>query len=215
MIIETIYQKLAGTLTQEKMVKLFKKILAIFAKGTSSQVKSSLGIFQNLKGKNLTGARMIEMALIDEGPDGSPIFEHPAIPFTQASYIILEFGDSLAVEVANFESYDTGWGLSAKELQHSSIRRDIYREKNSIFRERDDISISTGKILKTSARLDSNLDISEVGISTESGSFVMKSGEVYEADGRTIHVKENDESVLLFLEPSKLESFEFGKKILF
>ena len=166
----------------------------------------NLALLAGMAGQTLTGARMIEMALFEQGPDGVPRWTHPELPFRQAHLLDLVFGDSTVIRLRTHQN-DDSWGLwPRQEPVALSGLPDPFKGHGAaaIFRFVASVPLPFGRVTSVRHKLDDKQDITEVHITTDTGAFALKAGEVIEDHGGRYRVCQQDESVLIFHDPSHI-----------
>ncbi|HVK81024.1 MAG TPA: hypothetical protein VM915_10480, partial [Verrucomicrobiae bacterium] len=58
----------------------------------------------SLRGARIAHATIVEMALVERGPDGLPIFRHAAAPFIQATRIEFALADGRFALFSNYQN---------------------------------------------------------------------------------------------------------------
>ncbi|HVV33220.1 MAG TPA: hypothetical protein VHC73_08345 [Vitreimonas sp.] len=167
-----------------------------------SWVSDACESIASLRGKRITRATVVKMALIDQGPGGLPVFRHPAAPFVQAIKIELALDDGRFALFSNYQN-DGDFPISMGILAESSIEAhwaDATREgEPSIYRLASPPNFPLGLVTSAETRLNANGDIAEVAMAVEGREVVLRAGEVIEHAGNTFAFCDMAGSILLFL----------------
>jgi hypothetical protein len=158
---------------------------------------AQLAAFASLQGSRVARWRGIEQALIDEGPDGSPRFEHPSAPFIQLFRLELDgpdLGSGMSIGIYQF---DDVWGLGVKE---NRVEYDDDDEWNGIYRIWSP-TLPLGVIDRIDIRLEEGV-ISELLLRIDGSDLLLVAGEAYETSADSFDLHRLDESVLVFTDPS-------------
>lgn len=169
---------------------------------------------ESLVGCEVAQALIVEMAMIEEGPDGLPIFRIPALPFVQCHLIELVLDDGRVARLSNYQnemtfgicvefnesfSIDNSWSLPLPGMEGAP----------SIYRAPDDIRFPLGEITMVNVGLDENMDATQIEMTISGSRILLKAGEIIEDCGG-FTIAEQDESVLLFLRADDVSSVRFS-----
>jgi hypothetical protein len=172
-------------------------------------VEEQIDRVRRLSGRTINRIVAVEMALREEGPDGFPQFEDPAIPFLQLYSLYLELEELETVKFITYQNDDT-WGLLATtdiEPGEQQYWRD--QPADSIYRYRELHDFPRGRIDDVSVALDEKEDIAEVLLCVGGKDVLLVAGEVYETWGDALEVVKGDESILMFKNPSDIDRVQF------
>jgi len=165
-----------------------------------------------LNGKVIESAAIVEMAMIESGPNNQPVFRLPDLPFIQAHLIELSLSKGELVSFLTHQNDDT-WGIALEYIEKSFaeevVRRLHTKEEASIFKIADDIEFPTGAIQNTEVKNDKKGDVTEIELTIGNHKILMKAGEVHETGGNNYRVTNSDESILLFLDSDDAKKVVF------
>ncbi len=134
----------------------------------------------SLRGRRIEQAIVVEMALVQEGPDELPIFRHSAAPFIQAVKIELALDDGRFALFSNYQNEE--FPIAMDYAESSSMEphwaEPTYNGEPSIYRFAPTPNFPLGLITAAEARLNNDGDISEVAITVENnkGSALCRRG---------------------------------------
>jgi hypothetical protein len=161
-----------------------------------------------LQGRTIEQVIIWEMALLDAGHDGKPVFDHPACPFLQAWVLYLRLPPDDAVKILTYQN-DDWFGLYAAPVSTEAELVPDESDADSIFRKRELLTFPQGEITAVSIHQNEAEDISEVTLVIGQHTVLLKAGEVDERWDGSIYVRRDDESVLIFLDPRDVERITF------
>jgi hypothetical protein len=148
-----------------------------------------------LLGTRITGWTAVEMAIVDVGPDGSPLFEVVGIDCLQLWRLELETADGLKAITA-YQNNDL-WGLQIDSAAQRSVH-----EVDGIFRRRRLSELPTGDVeAVTVRRAVPTLDVAEVELEVNGATVTLVAGEIEEHVSAQLSFRWLDESVLVFTDP--------------
>ena len=166
-------------------------------------VKSQRQLIKDLVGVHIEKIYWVEMALADQGKTDTPLFRHAELPFVQAFFIRLQVADGRIGQFGVYQN-DSNFGLCFGFVDMAMDNNDWPAPDAdgtpSIYRKVTDIEFPTGTIKSASSRLDDEGDITEIDLSIEDRLVLLKAGEVYEGNDRTLFVRDCDESILVFFD---------------
>ena len=163
--------------------------------------------FQALAGHTVLRYRATEMALVESGPSGAPVFGRHSQPFLQLNYLQLWLAGHPPVVVGTYQNDDT-WGLS---LEERLVLEGDAATRTSVFREANLSQLPLGVITAVGARRDSAGDLATITLGFATEEIVLAAGEVYENAHGPPTVAFGDESILVF---HSSESFHAVRKSL-
>jgi len=136
--------------------------------------------------------------------NGNHAFYHPECPFIQAQQVHLFLKEK---GVSKILATDDGCiyvsSTNAADLTRSN-------DKNSIFRLYESTEFPLGKIESLSIKQNKALNINEVYIIINSKPVLLKSGEAYQNNDGSVSIKDDDESILVFFNPTDAGSINFN-----
>ena len=170
----------------------------------------------SLKGSTIVRASVVEMALVEQGTHGLPIFRNAAAPFIQAIEVELALADGRFAVFSNWQN-DDGFPICMEILSSSVIKPhwdDVTRyEEPSIFRLASDLNMPVGLVTGIETELDQNGAIVAVVLAFEGNEVVLRAGEVNELTNNVITLDDMGGSILIFLSPNDRSRTEFNKPI--
>lgn len=160
--------------------------------------------FAGLVGEVVVGYRGVEMAFIENGPGGLPVFGGEDAPFLQLDRLDVELASARTLRVRAYQNDDRFglwlWEPSPSEggtLQGPAPLVDA--DWDGIFRVARLDDLPTGPITKATAELDEEGEISVVTLSFGDVELALVAGEVFEQWAPDPpRVVFGDESVLVF-----------------
>lgn len=181
---------------------------------TNQWIDNCIHNLMELKGRSIEKVFIVEMAFIEEGQDGKPVFEHPKCPFLQAYRLYLCFPSDEFVLI--YVHQTDNWSLNSEPADN---HHDSFVEKleslyvHSIFRKREIIDFPKGQIISVTITQTEGADISEIKLVVGNQAVLLKSGEVYENNDGSLSVTATDESILVFLDPNDVNKVDFNKPL--
>lgn len=156
-----------------------------------------------LLGTRITGWTAVEMAIVEVGPDGSPLFEVAGIECLQLWRLELETADGLKA-INTYQNNDL-WGLQVESAAQRSVH-----EVDGIFRRRRLSELPTGDVeAVTVRRAVPTLDVAEIELEVSGATVTLVAGEIEEHVGARLSFRWLDESVLVFTNPDKPASISW------
>ena len=173
-----------------------------------SWLQENIRQIYSLQGQQLETASIIEMAILESGANGLPQYTHPKCPFIQAQVIEWILSDGV---VGRFYTYQTDyrWGIQLNFFPASTSRLTCDRDPQSIFRMTD-VELPTGRINQIDLKLDSQNNVSRIYFTIGDAELLFVAGEVYEEENG-ISILLEDESILIFPDPSQIANVCFGR----
>jgi hypothetical protein len=167
--------------------------------------------FMSLRGKRVLSWSGIETALFEEGPDGAPQFEVEGVPFMQLGVLYLALEDSVVMCIGTAENGYGGCGLSASVGGRRSVLPVGSDSPSSgIDREADLRSMPKCRVSEVDLRFSDAGDISEVlFIFEDDRRILLIAGEAYPRWDGGLDFHRDDESVLLFTNPSDAATLQW------
>ena len=154
--------------------------------------------FGALVGRTVVGYSATEMAFVEEGPDGVPVFGGADAPFRQLDWLRLHLSGGDSVVVQTYQA-DYSFGLCKAEREAATGPR--FRaefESGSIFRAADLTSLPSGEVERVEVELDGEGEVSVVSLAVAGSVLELVAGEVHERRSGPPAVHFGDESVLVF-----------------
>jgi hypothetical protein len=156
--------------------------------------------FRNLAGRVVIGWDAVEMAIRENGPDGSPVFEHPDVECFQLLALDLHFDGHSALAVHTYQD-DVEWGLQLDQATASEPGA-----LSGIFRRRRLPDLPRGRVDGVRVNVSEDDNIAEVWLTITDRTVIFVAGEVHEQNDGSVRLVRNDESVLLFRSEEDLAS---------
>lgn len=157
--------------------------------------------FEALRGQAVIGWQGVEMALVEEGPDGRPQFEVAGVPVTQLSVLWVLLADHRVVTIQTYQD-EYEFGLGTELVGSPSLTGD-----HGIWRDAQLGDLPTAFVSGVQIRLSARGNVSEVELAFDGGrEILLVAGEAYETGVDQLYFVCNDESVLLFREPSDVSA---------
>ena len=152
---------------------------------------------ERLLGRTVTSWVGIEMAILETGTDGAPVFEDDRVPCLQLMRLTatLDTDETFAFVTAQNETEFGLWRVPDSQAFATD-------DPQSIYRQRVLVDLPTGDITKTSIRSSEAGDIAEVELHFGDSALLLIAGEVWEERGDALSFHRFDESVLAFTDPS-------------
>lgn len=170
----------------------------------------------SLRGARIAQVTIVEMALVERGPDGLPIFRHAAAPFIQAIRIELALADGRFALFSNDQN-DSDFPISMEFSSTTSIEAhwaDATREgEPSIYRIAPHTNFPIGFVAAVEPRLNANGDISEIAMTLEGNQIILRAGEVIEHADSTFAFCDMAGSILVFPSAQDLSRVELNKTL--
>jgi len=186
------------------LVRLLKQLQGYLARfrGADNWVDKCIREFEALRGQAVVGWQGVEMALFEEGPDGRPQFEVAGVPVTQLSVLWLLLADHRVVAIQTYQVNDE-FALGAEIVGSPSLMGD-----HGIWRDAQLGDLPTAIVSGVQIRLSDRGYVSEVELSFDGGrAILLVAGEANETGvDKQLYFVPNDESVLLFREPSDVSA---------
>lgn len=169
-------------------------------------ISAQVDAFERFRGLTISRAQAVEVAFFEEGADGLPVFEHPALPFLQLMYLDLETTSGTCLRVSVYQS-DSNFGLCVRPVDEPAT------EFSGIYRKTELHELAGQLIDQVHVVLDDLGDITEVRLDRSARpAITLIAGEVDETwSGAIVH--RQDESVLLFWRPEDLAKVVFETEI--
>jgi hypothetical protein len=174
---------------------------------TENWIQDQIKILKSYEGSRVERAMIYEMAMTDD-ESGAPIFRHPSFPFIQAYVVYLWLDNGKITKIHTYQN-DCEWELHSTTLENT-WELNVKQEDDSIFRLSECDDFPVGIIELVSIRLNEQGDISGVKFVIGGHEILLTSGEVYQNFNGSISVKNDDESVLVFLNPEDVAKVKFN-----
>jgi len=158
---------------------------------------------QSLKGEVIEKVMINDMAIIENG-NGNHVFTHPECPFIQAQQLYLFLKGK---GVSKILATDDGCIFLSTTNDTDLIKSN---DANSIFRFYESTEFPLGKVDSLSIKQNKDLDINEVNIIINNKPVLLKSGEVFQNNDGSVSIKDDDESVLVFFNPTDVDDINFN-----
>ncbi len=170
-------------------------------------INTEIQKIQSYQGTLIQKAMVWEMAII-ETDDGNHQFEHPDCPFIQAQVLYLWCENIGIVKFTTYQN-NCNWGIHSLILENTN-ELNYQPECDSIYRMRSCNAFALGVLSDVSILQDDNDDVFEITLQIEGCKALLKTGEVVENHDGTIIIRDNDESVLLFLNAEDSKKVRFN-----
>lgn len=170
----------------------------------------------SLRGARIAHATIVEMALVERGLDGLPIFRHAAAPFIQATRIELALADGRFALFSNYQN-DSDFPISMEFSPTTSIETHwadtTHNGEPSIYRIAPHPNFPIGFVTAAEPRLNANGDISEIAVTLEGDEVILRAGEVIEHADSTFAFCDLAGSILVFLSAQDRSRVELNKTL--
>ncbi len=157
--------------------------------------------FEALAGTAVTHYAAVEMAFLDQGSDGTPVFGQDDAPFQQLSWLRICLADGAEIPVQTYQSDDAFglWIPDASTLER--VNHSTEFEEGSIYRSADLGHLPTGRIERVRVEPNEYGDLSVVTLEFAKSQLDLVAGEVHEQREGPPTVVFGDESILIFNDP--------------
>lgn len=174
-----------------------------------SWLQENIRQIYSLQGQQLETANIIEMAILESGKNGLPQYTHPKCPFIQAQVIEWILSDGVVARFYTYQTEDARWAIRLEFFPASTPRLTCDRNPPSTFRLAD-VDLPTGRINQVDLKLDSQNNVSRIYFTIGDAELLFVAGEVYEEENG-ISILLEDESILIFPDPSQIANVCFGR----
>jgi len=163
-----------------------------------------------LRGARIEDASIVEMALIERGPDGLPIFRHRLAPFIQAVCVDLRLADSRVAQIHDYQTDDADFPLGIWFTDTSSDEYSARLLGHPIYRTALPPHIPRGEISDVQLAL---VDESVLQITLRVGdaAIAIRAGEVIEHSDGYFATVDFSGSTLVFLDAADVDRTKFGE----
>lgn len=170
-------------------------------------INNEIKQIKSYQGSVIQKVMVFEMAII-ETDDGCHLFDHPDCPFIQALSLYVWCENIGIVKFTTYQN-DCDSGIYSSTL--TDMDELIYEpETPSIYRMRPCHAFPLGKLESIEVSQNEYGDIAEIILRIEKHDVLLKSGEVEQRHDGSIIVRDNDESVLVFMNPDDIDRVTFN-----
>lgn len=147
-------------------------------------------------GEVLTDVWVDEMGLY--GPDEHPSFSHSQLEFVQALVLELRFESGMTLQVSCWQD-DDEFALWPRQVPHEQRISPISDPARTLFRVRQMNEFPFGLVRDVELLVNNRANIQTIRLYLDSSEVILCAGEVYENPDGSLHISDEDESVLIFL----------------
>ena len=147
-------------------------------------------------GEILTDVWVDEMGLY--GPDEHPSFSHSQLEFVQALVLELRFESGMTLQVSCWQD-DDEFALCPRQVPHEQRIVPISDPARTLFRVRRMNEFPLGSLREVDWLANDRANIHTIRLHLDSSEVILRAGEVYENPDGSLHISDEDESVLVFL----------------
>ena len=169
-------------------------------------------LLANVVGKTVVRWQICEMALLERGENGMPLFQHKKLPFRQAIEVSLSFSDGSCLRFLPIYD-DLLEGTTQVEMRDEEVDLSVEWSVQSIFRVVDIKNAPLGRLMRVETSNNSSGGVSKIEFTLENRWVAFKVAEVHETGRNVVRIVEGDQAILLFFSRSDYKSIRFGSQI--
>jgi hypothetical protein len=165
-----------------------------------------------LRGARIEDASILEMALVECGSDGLPIFRHRLAPFIQAVRVDLRLSDGRVVQFHEHQTEDADFPLgmwfadtSSEEVSARLLQHPIYRIAPQPHIPRSEIRDAQLELVRD--------EVLQITLRIGDASIALRAGEVIEHADGYFAVCDFGGSTLIYLDVADVARTQFGEVI--
>lgn len=147
-------------------------------------------------GEVLTDVWVDEMGLY--GPDENPSFSHSQLEFMQALLLELRFESGITLQISCWQD-DHEFALWPRQVPQQERIAPICDPARTLFRVRRMNEFPVGSLKEIEWRVNDCANIHTIRLRIDSSEVILRAGEVYENPDGSLIIRDQDESVLVFL----------------
>jgi hypothetical protein len=147
-------------------------------------------------GEVLTDVWVDEMGLY--GPDEHPSFSHSQLEFVQALLLELRFESGMTLQVSCWQD-DYEFALWPRQVTYEQRIVSMTDPARTLFRVRRMDEFPLGSLKEVEWLANDCANIHTIRLRMDSSEVILRAGEVYENPDASLIIRDQDESVLVFL----------------